>query len=158
MTLVSNAPRHFIHALSLDDGAERTGGWPVDVNATVTYSTFTFDSSVQNQRGAVLVLGDTVYVPYGGHWGDCGHYRGWLVGVPVADPAHPHAWATRAQGAGSWAPGGVASDGTNLFVSTGNGFGATTWSDQEAIVRLHPGPTYSMDAMDYWAPTNWHAL
>jgi PQQ enzyme-like repeat protein len=154
MILDSGNPKHFIFALSLDDGTVKTG-WPVDVDATVSYEGMGFDSSVQNQRGALLVLGDRLYVPYGGHYGDCGNYYGWLVGVPVADPGAPQAWATRAQGAGSWAPGGVASDGTNLFIATGNGFGTSTWRDQEAIIRLTPGPEFSENAADYWAPTNW---
>lgn len=157
MMLVDRTPKHRIFALSLDDGSTRTG-WPVDVDSTVTHGTFTFDSTVQNQRGALFVLGDTLYVPYGGHWGDCGTYRGWLVGVPIRSPGSPMAWATRARGAGSWAPGGVASDGTNLFITTGNGFGTTAWSDQEAVVRLTPGPLFSGVPADYFSPANWLAL
>jgi outer membrane protein assembly factor BamB len=160
MLLVAGAPRHHIFALSLVDGSAKPG-WPaggIDVNTAAHSGSFSFDSSTQNQRGAVLVHQGTLYVPYGGHFGDCGTYRGWLVGVPVADPTNVKAWATRAEGAGSWAPGGVASDGTSLFLSTGNGFGASTWSDQEAIVRLAPGPVFSAAAADYWAPANWKEL
>jgi hypothetical protein len=124
----------------------------------VSHNGITFDSSVQNQRGALLLFGDTLYVPYGGHFGDCGTYHGWLVGVPIATPNQPKAWATRAEGAGSWAPGGVASDGTSLFVSTGNGFGNNIWADQEAIVRLTPGPEFSQATTDYFAPTDWPTL
>jgi outer membrane protein assembly factor BamB len=55
---------HFIHALSIDDGSERAG-WPLDVS-TVTSNGIAFDPVLQNQRGAVVVVGDTLYVPYGG--------------------------------------------------------------------------------------------
>ena len=154
------APRHHIFALALADGSARPG-WPVgglDVDATVAHGEFAFHSEVQNQRGALLVLGDTLYVPYGGHFGDCGEYRGWLVGVPLLHPERTKAFATRAEGAGSWAPGGVASDGESLFVSTGNGFGAHAWSDQEAILRLAPGPVFTPDADNFFAPTNWPVL
>ncbi len=160
MMLIADKPQHHIFALSLTDGSPKAG-WPtggIDANATVKHGNFTFDSSVQNQRGALLLQGDTLYVPYGGHFGDCGEYRGWLVGVPLANPSAPKAWATRAEGAGSWAPSGVASDGSNVYISTGNGFGATVWTDQEAIVRFAPGPVFSEKDADYWAATDWKML
>ena len=56
-----------------------------------------------------------------------------------------------------WAPGGVASDGTNTYVTTGNGSG-TTWAGNEAVIRLQPGPIFSGATADYWAPTNWQTL
>jgi len=80
------------------------------------------------------------------------------VGVPLAHPDQVKAWATRAPGAGSWATGGVASDGTSLYITTGNGFRSNGWADQEAVVRLGPGPLFSQDAADYWSPSNWKAL
>src|SRR5262249_43208476 len=60
--------QHLIYALSLDDGSV-TPGWPVDVN-TLSYNGSSFDSGVQNQRGALLVNAGVLYVPYGGHFGD----------------------------------------------------------------------------------------
>ena len=91
--------KHLIFALSLDDGSTLPG-WPVDVSVAVTFSGIAFDSSVQNQRGALGLVNETVYVPYGGLNGDCGNYHGWVVGVPVANPAAPKAWATGATGGG----------------------------------------------------------
>src|ERR1700733_8763689 len=109
----SGAPKHFIFALSLKDGSVLPG-WPIDVEAALRASGKSFRSSVQNQRGALTLAGNTVYVPYGGHWGDCGDYRGWVVGVSL-DPAHTvHNWSTRARGGGAWATGGVSSGGKGL--------------------------------------------
>src|SRR6202035_5367362 len=100
-----------------------------------------------------------LYVPYGGHWGDCGAYHGWVVGIPVTDPAHPTAWATEAEGAGIGAPSGIASDGAALYVTTGNGsFGLRGWGQSEMIGRLSPGPRFSGQAADFWAPQNWREL
>jgi hypothetical protein len=104
------------------------------------------------------VAGGTLYVPYGGHFGDCGNYRGWLVGVPLNNPASVVAWATGVTGGGAWGVGGVASDGSNLFLATGNTFGAGTWSGGEAIIKFTQGPTFSGLASDYWAPMNWMSL
>ena len=153
MTWPAGAPHHLVFALSLDDGATRAG-WPVDVAAAVPG----FDAHVQNQRGALALLGGTLYVPFGGFYGDCGDYRGWVVGLSTSQPGAASAWKTSAHGGGAWAPGGVASDGASLFVATGNTFGATDWSGGEAIVHLAPGPVFSGAAADYFTPTNWRAL
>src|SRR5262249_37563583 len=120
--------------------------------------TLAFDSAVQNQRGALALLNKTVYVPYGGHYGDCGDFHGWVVGVPLANPAAPIAWATRARGGGSWAPSGIASDGTSLYVATGNTVGASEWSDGEAILRLPPSLVPIGLPADYFTPANWLQL
>ena len=68
------------------------------------------------------------------------------------------AWATTAVGGGIWGHGGVVSDGTNMFVITGNTFNAATWMGGEAIIRLQAGPIFSGQRVDYWAPTNWQQL
>jgi outer membrane protein assembly factor BamB len=145
--------RHQVFALSLDDGSVR-GGWPVDVGATARSGATAFDAAVQNQRGALALVSGVLYVPYGGHFGDCGKYHGWLIGFPVSNPGRPTAWATPAIGGGAWAPSGVASDGTSLFIATGNTFGADTWSGGEAVLRFSPGPVLA----DWFAPPNWKAL
>ena len=146
--------KHLIYSLNVDTGAINTG-WPVDVNATVSG----FDSSVQSERAALGIVGNILYVPYGGRFGDCGSYRGRLVGVPMNNPASVTAWATTATGGGVWGPGGVASDGTNPFVTTGNTFSTGgTWRGGEAVIRLQPGPVFSGSTTDYWAPTNWQSL
>jgi len=149
--------KHLAFALSLDDGSVRPG-WPVDVGAAAGFGGATFDSSVQNQRGALGLLGGTLYVPYGGHWGDCGSYRGWLVGIALGSPPSVRAWATGAVGGGAWAPSGVASDGASVFMATGNTFGASTWMGGEALLRFAPGPAFSGSAADHFAPSDWQVL
>ncbi len=149
--------RHLVFALSVDDGSTRPG-YPVDVGAALGRRGRRFDSAVQNQRGALAIVSGTLYVPYGGHFGDCGNYYGWVVGIPLADPAALRAWRTKARGGGVWAPGGVSSDGTSLFVSTGNTFGATRWSGGESIIRLRPGLVFSRRRADHFTPPNWRLL
>ncbi len=63
----------------------------------------------------------------------------------------------RARG-GIWAQGGIAGDGDDLFVTTGNTSGATDWADGEAIIRLKPGLVASTDTRDFFTPSNWQAL
>src|SRR2546430_12351278 len=83
--------------------------------------------------------------PYGGHAGDCGDYRGWVIAVPVQDPAHATAWATGAPAGGIWAPGGLSTDGNVVFAATGNTEDAVTRMGGEAVLRLGPRATFSGD-------------
>src|SRR5881296_3260832 len=146
--------KHFIYSLNVDTGATNAG-WPVDVNATATYNGMTFTSLVQEERGAPALVNGIVYVAYSGYNGDCGTYHGWVVGVDINNPSNVGAWATTAIGGGIWGHGGVASDGTNLFVVTGNTFNTGgNWMGGEAIIRLQAVPLFS----DFWAPTNWFSL
>jgi hypothetical protein len=97
-----------------------------------------------------------VYVAYSGYAGDYGSYHGWVVGVDSNDPSSVAAWAATAIGGGIWGHGGVASDGTNMFVVTGNTFNTGgNWMGGEAIIRLQAGPGWTGEPTDYWAPTNW---
>jgi hypothetical protein len=151
--------KHLIFSLNLDTGAINPR-WPVDVGASATYNDTTFTSSVQGEHGALAIVGNNLYVPYGGHFGDCGLYRGWVVGVPLNDPTNVTAWSTGWFGGGIWATGGIASDGNNPFVITGNTFTnlSDPWSGGEAVIRFQPGPIFSGNSSDYWAPTNWQTL
>jgi hypothetical protein len=149
--------KHLIFGLSLADGSVLPG-YPIDVGATATAGGLTFDSAVQNQRGALLIVDGTLYVPYGGHYGDCGKFHGWVVAVPLANPSAVQAWATSAQGGGAWAPGGVSSDGTSMYVATGNTFGASTWGGGESVIRLGKLATFSGVPSDYFAPLDWMSL
>jgi hypothetical protein len=150
--------KHFIYSLNVDTGTTNAG-WPVDVNATAIYNGMTFTSLVQNERGGLALANGRVYVSYSGHAGDCGTYHGWVVGVDIANPSNVIAWATTAIGGGIWGHGGVASDGTNMFVVTGNTFNTGgNWMGGEAIIRLQAGPIWTGQPTDYWTPTNWFSL
>ena len=146
--------KHLIYSLNVDTGVINAG-WPVDVGIAVP----AFTNSVQGERAALGIVGSIVYVPYGGRAGDCGSYRGWLVGVQMNNPGSVMSWATTAIGGGVWGVGGVASDGANPFVVTGNTFGTGgVWGQGEAVIRLQPGPIFSGSPTDYWVPTNWFSL
>ena len=74
-----------------------------------------------------------------GRFGDCGSYHGWLVGLDMNNPANVMA-GHDAKGA-IWGVGGIASDGNNPFVTTGNTFNTGgTWRGGEAAIRFQPGP------------------
>jgi len=148
---------HRIFALSLKDGSPLPG-WPVDVAEALAAHGQRFNARDQNQRGALAILDGRVYVPYGGHYGDCGDYHGWVVGIGLRDPHDVVSWSTRGRGGGIWAPGGIASDGRSLFVATGNTIDVSTWSDGEAVFRLAPDLRRRDGPEDFFAPTDWRTL
>jgi cell division septation protein DedD len=150
--------KHFVFSLNVDTG-DIIPGWPVDLNATASYNGIPFTSRIQNERGALALVNGIVYVPFSGHAGDCDVYHGWVVGVNINNPLNVGAWATTAIGGGIWGHSGVASDGTNMYVITGNTFNTGgNWMGGEAIIRLQAGPVFTGQPTDYWAPTNWLQL
>jgi hypothetical protein len=136
----------------------------VDVELTAQYNGTTFTAAIQQQRAALAIVGNILYVGYGSMQ-DCDRFHGWLVGVPINNPARVTAWAAGAignlsiWGGAIWGVGGIASDGTNPFVTTGNTlFTGGTWCGGEAVIRFQPGPIFSGNSSDYWVPTNWLQL
>lgn len=149
--------KHLIYGLSLEDGSILPN-WPVDVTQSLALQGKVFTPNVQGQRGALTILNGRVYVTYGGHFGDCGNYHGWVVAVNLNNPTLVEGWATAARGGGIWAPGGVSSDGEHVYVTTGNTFGARGWSGGNAVIRLDANVNFSGQDSDFFAPTDWSSL
>jgi hypothetical protein len=152
-----NGPKHRVYALSLADGS-MLPNWPIDIESALQNQGASFTSPPQGERSALLFFQGRLYVNYGGNYGDCGDYRGTVVQIDPTKATAEANWQTRASGGGIWAQGGLAGDGTSLFVTTGNTFGANQWSDGEAIIKLHPGLAHSENAKDYFTPSNWKDL
>jgi hypothetical protein len=155
MTTVSGTVKHRAFALKLADGTVVTN-WPVDISAKIS----SFTSRAQNERGALQLVGGTLFIPFGGHDGDCDTYLGWIVGIPVANPQSPISWHTTATQSGIWGPGSLPSDGTSIFPVTGNTFqrSPTAWGQSETILRLGTTLTYSSATADIYYPSNWRTL
>ena len=154
---VNASVEHLIYSVNVDTGSLNSG-WPVNVNSNAVFGTNIFKSLSQGQRGALAVIGSNLYVPYGGISGDCETYYGWVVGVPLNNPSTVMAWATTANKGGIWSVGGVASDGVDPFVATGNTYNASEWGGGEAILHLSPSLVLSNGNANYWSPTNWRTL
>lgn len=164
-----SGPEHKVFALGVDDGMDKAG-FPVSFEG-VSGGSHTFASASHNQRGGLLIVNDTLYVPYGGHFGDCAEYHGWVIGLPLATPgAKPIGFATSAQAGGIWAPGALATDGTSVFAATGNtmsgplvGFSFSspaTWGHGNAILRLGADlkTIAESDTANFFAPQDWKML
>jgi outer membrane protein assembly factor BamB len=132
-----------LNALDLATGMQRSG-YPVAIAPPMNNGS-SFDTRVTGQRGALAFRNGVVYVPFGGLFGDCGIYHGWVVSIPAATPAQQTAFATPGRGSGIWAPGGFSMDAMGrIFAATGNSTplgGHTPGSLGEFVLRLATGPT-----------------
>ena len=60
--------KHYIISLNVDTG-DINPGWPVDVAATAQYNGTTFTPGVQQQRAALAIVNNILYVAYSEHTG-----------------------------------------------------------------------------------------
>lgn len=138
---------HLLFALSLADGSVI---WQQDVDPPGS------EPSVQQQRGALALGSGFIYVAFGGLLGDCGNYHGYVDAVPVngGRPLVYRVPSTR--GAGIWTPAGPTIDSEgNVYITTGNGSGLSTFDYSNAVIELSPD---LQQVKSYFAPSNWVAL
>jgi outer membrane protein assembly factor BamB len=139
--------RHSLIALDLSTGRVR---WqrPIDPPGG--------DFQTEQQRSALALSRGRVYISYGGLFGDCGQYHGWVLGAPAAGPGGSlisYRVPSRNQGP-IWAPSGPAVDSAgNLYVATGNG-SSSSFDYGNAVIRLSPG----LRATSFFAPADAGAL
>jgi outer membrane protein assembly factor BamB len=115
------------------------------------------DPRTHQQRAALALSRGRVYVPFGGLYGDCGDYHGWVLGAPASGPSGrvlSYRVPTGREG-GIWAASGPAVDGAgNLYVATGNGSSTSSFDFGNAVIRLTP----SLRPSGFFAPRNAPAL
>jgi len=145
---------HLVWALSVRDGAP-VAGYPVNVSQALA-----FEAKNHNQRGALSKVGPIVYVPYGGHSGDCAvDLRGRVVAIDTSvSPPKVGGWQTAGQGEAIWAPAGMASAGEGVFAVTGNRLGGTgDHTDSEEVIHVHGMGTVDKapGSKDAYFPADW---
>jgi len=107
------------------------------------------------QRPGLSIQGGRVYVAFGGLYGDCGPYRGSVVGIPLsgAGPLISYVVPTAREGA-IWGTSGPVTgpDGT-MYVSVGNGSVTSTRFDgSDAVTALSP----DLKRTGIFAPSSWY--
>jgi polyvinyl alcohol dehydrogenase (cytochrome) len=100
------------------------------------------------QRPGLVLAGGRVYAAFGGNSGDCGHYHGWVVGLPADGEGESVHFEVAPDGEGGaiWMSGGApAVDAAgNLYVTTGNANpgppegGPDPKRYTESVVKLSP--------------------
>ena len=138
--------RHTLWELDLATG-QTVSQRPIDVSGT--------DPAAQQERGALVLLGSRVYVPFGGLYGDCSDYKGRVVGAPVSGSGPLVAFTTANQRqAGIWAPAGESVRDDSLYVATGNGTPYDQVDDSNSVLRLSP----DLKVEDRFTPSNFGSL
>ncbi|HEY6274999.1 MAG TPA: PQQ-binding-like beta-propeller repeat protein [Streptosporangiaceae bacterium] len=106
------------------------------------------------QRGALALDGGRVYIAFGGLAGDCGPYRGSVVGVPVSGhgPLISYVVPTAREG-GIWTPGGpVTGPGGTLYVGVGNGAATSgAYDGGDSVTAL----SLTLQEAGIFAPVTW---
>jgi len=114
------------------------------------------DARAMQQRGALTVTGGQVWVPFGGLAGDCGAYKGRVVGVPLAEPHVPSAYTVpTTREAGIWTPPGPSVDRRgHLLVAVGNGESGTgdPYDSSDSVLDLD-----GTRLVDSFSPDTWRA-
>jgi outer membrane protein assembly factor BamB len=109
----------------------------------------------QLQRAALALANGRVLVGFGGNFGDCGTYNGWVIGIPESGtgPVLTYRVPTQREGA-IWAPAGITVDATgNAYLATGNGSAGPgqTFDHGNAVIEL----SAQLSELQYFAPANW---
>ena len=139
-------PRHELVALTLATGAVK---WRTGLDLPGV------DPATMQERGALTVAGGRVWVPFGGLAGDCGNYKGRLVGVLVNGTGSPISYTVpTTREAGIWTPPGPTVDSTGrLFVAVGNGASGVgdPYDYSDSVLALNT----SAQLVDSFSPTTW---
>jgi outer membrane protein assembly factor BamB len=116
------------------------------------------DARAMQQRGALTVTGGKVWVPFGGLAGDCGNYKGRVVGVPLTGAHVPSAYTVpTTREAGIWTPPGPSVDRQgHLLVAVGNGESGTgdPYDFSDSVLELDGATLVDSFSPDSWRTDN----
>ena len=142
----TSGPKHELVALDIDSGQvrQRRSADPPGMSSPEAHQ----------QRAALALNNDIVYIAYGGLFGDCGDYHGTVIGARTDGQGSLLVYQVpTTREAGIWAPPGPVIDANGkLYVSVGNGEATSgTWDKSDSVLRLSPQLQYE----DGFAPTSW---
>jgi outer membrane protein assembly factor BamB len=140
------AVRHELYALDVTSGAV---AWSRSVDLPGV------SARDMQQRGALAITKGKVWVSYGAQAGDCGDYKGRVVGVPLDGRGDPVFYSppTR-RGGGIWNPMGPTVDARgNLLVVSANGAGfpGDAYDHTNTVLELDG----EAELVDSFAPKDW---
>src|SRR6266487_4653792 len=114
------------------------------------------DPLAHQQRAALALSGGRVSIAFGGLYGYCGNYHGWVVASRTdgAGALLTYQVPTTREG-GIWAPAGPVIDAQgNLYVTVGNGAATQgDWDHSDSVLRLSP----TLQLEEGFAPQSWQS-
>jgi len=140
--------RHELYALNVASG---TVAWSKSVDLPGV------SARDMQQRGALAIANNRVWVSYGAQAGDCGDYKGRVVGVPLsgANDVIFYSPPTK-RGGGIWNPNGPTVNAAgHLLVVSANGaaFPGDAYDHTNTVLELDA----NAKVVDSFAPTDWAA-
>ena len=114
-----------------------------------------WSASAQLQRGALGLDNGNVLVGFGGNYGDCGSYHGYLMSVPESGTGSTLVYQVPTADEGAiWGPAGmsVARNG-DIFVASGNGSSHSRFDMSNAVIKL----SSALKIKSWFAPTGWES-
>ncbi|RZS91333.1 putative pyrroloquinoline-quinone binding quinoprotein [Motilibacter rhizosphaerae] len=116
------------------------------------------ETKAMQERGALTFAQGKVWVPFGGLAGDCGGYKGRVVGVPLDGKGSAVAYTvpTPREG-GIWTPPGPSVDSAgNLYVAVGNGENGpgSAYDYSDSILQLRGTTLVGSYSPSTWAADN----
>jgi outer membrane protein assembly factor BamB len=153
-----------LRAIDIATGADRANS-PQIIRASVpgtgdgtVAAKVAFDPVTENQRPALALSGNTLYVGWASFC-DTRPYHGWMLAYHATTLAQVAAFNSSPDGnmGGIWMSGaGPAFDSAgNLYFATGNGTSDGTRGFGESMVKLDPK---SLTVLDYFTPSNFNTL
>jgi outer membrane protein assembly factor BamB len=120
-------------------------------NKNITPSGLNTDT--QQQRSALAMSNGNIVVSWGGLFGDCGSYHGWVETVAESTGARVAQWHdTPKDNEGAiWGASGPAVDGSgNIYITTGNGSttDVSSYDYSDSVIKLSP----SLSVLSFFAP------
>jgi outer membrane protein assembly factor BamB len=141
----TTGPSHLLVALDIKSGQIRNRRPAEPPNGS---------PAAHQQRAALLVHDNLVYIAYGGLFGDCGDYHGTIMAARTDGSTGFLTFQvpTRREG-GIWAAAGPVMDANgNLYVAVGNGSAeGVTWDQTDSVMRL----SSLLQIRDAFAPDRW---
>jgi outer membrane protein assembly factor BamB len=113
------------------------------------------DRLAEQERSAVLVTGGRVIVTFGGLYGDCDNYVGYVTSTPVSGKGRTRVYAVPTEReAGMWSPAGpVQGANGHVYVASGNGAEVdNTWDKSDSVTELTPK---RLKVVSVFAPATW---
>ena len=175
-----------LHALDVTTGSEKLGG-PVAIQASVNgtgegndgHGHVLFDAKQHDQRPGLLLLNGVVYLAFAS-WDDVVPYHGWFIGYDAHTLQQVAVFNDTPSGGsgGIWSGNtGLSTDGTYIYLATGNGTFDTTLNANgfpvagdygDSFVKLAVDPTtdpahqningWGLKVVNYFTPYNQQAL
>ena len=144
--LSGSSIEHLVYAIDIATHQVR---WSRDVDQPG------WTAGAQLQRIGLALSDGHVIVGFGGNFGDCGTYHGWVVGVPESGTGAllTYEVPTAREGA-IWAPAGVTVTIAGYILDvTGNGSAEAgqPFDHGDAVIELSP----AFAELAYFAPSNW---